>query len=64
MHSHAPPTHTHTQKEQTHTTNRRAAHAETDGASDFNGSSKLYSPVTMVVVAFHGVIIGLPWALL
>lgn len=51
-------THTHTRA------NTKAAHAETDGASDFNRSSKSYSPVTMVVAAVDGVIIALPWALL
>lgn len=57
--------HTNTHTHATHTrANTKAAHAETDGASDFNRSSKSYSPVTMVVAAVDGVIIALPWALL
>lgn len=46
------------------TEKKEAAHAETDGASDSNRSSKSYFPVTMAVAAADGVIIALPWALL
>lgn len=55
--------HTHTRKAVTHKANRQAAYTETDGASDFHRSPKFYFPVTMVVAAHHGVITGLPWAL-